>query len=207
MNIYIEQKKFDEAKALISKHINEFENTPYYYLITLLEGDVQTLLSNDSIAESNYKFVSESYPHIQLKLLADLRTELLKYNAFKKYLEASDSLKFRILFELNKEKNMIFSILPMINLAEKINIPTKVLLESFHSPLIPESIEDAYVLFRFSKYLLKKGDLVNARKLASLANRKSLDSIYYIAIKEQFEKCNWFIKNFENLQFQIYKKK
>ncbi|MEP0861619.1 MAG: tetratricopeptide repeat protein [Ignavibacterium sp.] len=207
VNIYIEQKKFDEAKALISKHINEFENTPYYYLITLLEGDVQTLLSNDSIAESNYKFVSESYPHIQLKLLADLRTELLKYNAFKKYLEASDSLKFRILFELNKEKNMIFSILPMINLAEKINIPTKVLLESFHSPLIPESIEDAYVLFRFSKYLLKKGDLVNARKLASLANRKSLDSIYYIAIKEQFEKCNWFIKNFENLQFQIYKKK
>lgn len=205
VNIYIEQKKFDEAKVLISKHINEFENTPYYYLMTLLEGDVQTLLSNDSIAESNYKFISESYPHIQLKFLADLRIELQKNEVLKKYLISSDSNKFQILLELNKEKNVISSILPIISLAEKINIPTNVLLESFHSPLIPESIEDAYVLFRFSKYLLKKGDLVNARKLASLANRKSLDSIYYIAIKEQFEKCNWFIKNFENLQFQIYK--
>ncbi|WP_297842352.1 tetratricopeptide repeat protein [Ignavibacterium sp.] len=205
VNIYIEQKKFDEAKVLISKHINEFEKTPYYYLMTLLEGDVQTLLSNDSIAESNYKFISESYPHIQLKLLADLRIELQKNEVLKKYLISSDSIKFQILLELNKEKNVISSILPIISLAEKINIPTNVLLESFHSPLIPESIEDAYVLFRFSKYLLKKGDLVNARKLASLANRKSLDSIYYIAIKEQFEKCNWFIKNFENLQFQLYK--
>ncbi|WP_041294108.1 tetratricopeptide repeat protein [Ignavibacterium album] len=199
VNIYIVHKKYDEAAALISNHINEFGNTPYYYFLKLSEGDIQTLLSNDSIAEANYKFIAESYPHIQLKLLADLRIELQKNNSLKKYLVASDSIKFHILLELNKGKNVISSIIPMINLAEKIHISTTILLELSHAPLIPENPEDGYVLFRFSKYLLKKGDLVNARKLASLANRKSFGSVYYIAIKEQFEKCNWFVKNFERI--------
>jgi hypothetical protein len=47
----------------------------------------------------------------------------------------------------------------------------------------------------FSKYLLLNDDLINARKLSSLALRKSSGSIYYISIQEQFEKCNWFIRN------------
>jgi hypothetical protein len=64
-------------------------------------------------------------------------------------------------------------------------------------PLTPSDDEEAYLVFQFSKYLLGKFDIINARKLAALALRKSFNSIYYISIKEHFDKCNWFVKNYQ----------
>lgn len=199
INVYIERKNYTQAKSLIDNYIKDFQGTPYYFLLKFLNGDVNLLIGNDSLALLDYKYIIDSNPHIQLKLLAELRIELQKNFLLKNYLEESDSAKFQTLVNLNKNSVILSSIPSLISLAEKNKIQPKVLLEVFHSPLIPESVEDAYVLFRFSKYLLKNYDFVNARKLASLANRKSIDSVYYIAIKEQFEKCNWFIKNYERV--------
>lgn len=197
ITIYTKQERYSAAKSLIDYYITDFERTPYFYFLKLFDGDIKYLISDTSLAIADYKFISENNPNIQLKLLADLRMELQQKIKLKNYLESSDSSKFRILINLNEKENIMSSILPMINLAERIRIQPKNLLEAFHSPLIPSNDEDAYCLFQLSKYLLKNGDLVNARKLASLANRKSFGSVYYIAIKEQFEKCNWFIKNFD----------
>ena len=199
INIYIEQKNYTQAKSLIDNYIKEFQETPYYYLLKFLNGDVNLLIGNDSLALFDYRYIINSNPHIQLKLIAELRIELQKKTMLKNYLENIDSVKFQILVKINRDRLLMSSILSMISLAEKNKIQPKVLLEVFHSPLIPASVEDAYVLYRFSKYLLKNNDFINARKLASLANRKSFDSVYYFAIKEQFEKCNWFIKNYERV--------
>lgn len=195
INLYFEQKKYFQIKSLLEKHLNNFNRTPYFFNLKLLEADTRVLTEDETNALQIYNFLIDKNPHIKLKLLSELRIELMKNNLLKTYLEANDSLKYKLLIDLNRKKILTSSILSMISLAERLKIPSNKLVESFHSPLIPQYYQEAYVQFMFSKYLLLNDDLINARKLASLALRKSSGSIYYISIQEQFEKCNWFIRN------------
>lgn len=206
ISIYLEQKNYSKAKSLLTHFIHHFNNTPYFYNLKLLEGDANVLTDNEDEALKIYEYLVVKNPHTYLKLLSELRIELIHRQILKSYLEANDSTKFQLLINNNNKKIIMSSILPMISLAERLKIPASTLLESFHSPLIPQSYLDAYVLLNFSKYLLNNGDLINARKLASLALRKSTDSIYYISIKEHFEKCNWFIKNYDQFGKEIKEK-
>ncbi len=199
INIYLQEKKYSIAEQLLNEKINNYYGTPYFYLLKLFNADLHILMSKDSLASAEYNFIVKSNPHIQLKLIAELRIDLQNNSLLKDYLEGSDSLKFQILVNMNKQKVTMSSIIPMVNLAEKIKLQSKIFLEIFHSPLIPEDEDDAYVLFYLSKYLLKNNDLVNARKLISLANRKSVASVFYNSFREQFEKCNWFIKNYNRV--------
>lgn len=203
LDIYIDQNKYSQADSIIIKYLNDFHSTPYFFFMKLRHGDIQVLLDKESSGLENYNFIVEKNPHIQLKLLAKLRTELHKVGKLKDYLKSSDSVKYHLLVNLNREKNVMPSTLPMINLFEALNIPSENLLTSFSYPLVPANEEDSYSLLMLSRYLLKKNDLVNARKLASLAKRKSNNSVYYIAIENQFEKCNWIIKNYDRIVNQI----
>ncbi|MEJ5261907.1 MAG: tetratricopeptide repeat protein [Ignavibacterium sp.] len=195
--VYFEEKKYTKAIELINKYINQLKETPYYYNLKLLAGDFLLLINDTSSAFNHYRELIKLNPHIRLKSLAELRFELHNKSYLKNYLESSDSTKLRILIELNKIKPVFSSILTLINLAEKLNVEPNILLDSFHSPLTPTNDNEAYVVYKLSQYLLNKSELTNARKLAALSIRKSFNSIYYISIKEHFEKCNWFVKNYD----------
>lgn len=195
--VYFEEKKYTKAIELINKYINQLKGTPYYYNLKLLAGDFLLLINDTSSAFNHYRELIKLNPHIRLKLLAEFRFELHNKSYLKNYLESSDSTKLKILIELNKIKPVFSSILSLINLAEKLNVEPKNLLDSFHSPLTPTNEDEAYVVYKLSQYLLNKSELTNARKLAALSIRKSFNSIYYISIKDHFEKCNWFVKNYD----------
>ena len=196
-HIYFESKQYKKALDLLNKYLNDFRGTPYFYNLKLAVGDFYSLVGDTNSAFINYNQLIEMNPHIILKALASLRLELYKIDYLKNYLESTDSVKFQILVKLNKQKPVLSSLIPMINLAERLNIHLDIILDSFYSPLNPTDDEEAYFVYQLSKYLLNKFDITNARKLASLSLRKSFNSIYYISIKEHFEKCNWFIKNYE----------
>lgn len=194
-HIYFKQKYYRKALDVINRYLNDFRDTPYFYNLKLSIGDFYSLVGDSNSALINYYDLIELIPHINLKTLASLRLELYKSGYLKTYLESADSVKFQILVKLNKLKPVLSSLIPMVNLADRLNIPPNILLDSFQFSLIPTNDEQAYLVYQLSKYLLNKFEIMNARKLASLSLRKSFNSIYYIAIKEHFEKCNWFIKN------------
>lgn len=195
--IYFEDKKYAKALEIINQYINQLKGTPYYYNLKLLAVDFLVLNNDSAIAFNHYRELIELNPHIRLKLLAELRIELYNNGYVKNYLESSDSTKLNILIELNKNKLVFSSVLSLINLGEKLQVEPKILLDSFHSPLTPNNDNEAYVVYKLSQYLITKSELTNARKLAALSLRKSFNSIYYISIKEHFEKCNWFVKNYD----------
>ncbi|WP_337872070.1 tetratricopeptide repeat protein [Ignavibacterium sp.] len=195
--IYFEEKNFNKALDLINKYISQFEKTPYYFNLKLLTGDF-LLLSSDTInAFKFYNDLIKSNPNLRLKLLSKLRIELNEFGELRNYLKSNDSTKFEILIRLNQNKTVFCSILSMINLAVKLEIEPYRLIDSFHSKLTPTNDDDAFIVYKLSEYLLNKSELNNARKLAALSIRKSFNPIYYISIKEHFEKCNWFVKHYD----------
>jgi tetratricopeptide (TPR) repeat protein len=196
-HIYYERKHYNKAMNLLNQYLNDFRGTPYFYNLKLSVGDFYSLVGDTKSALTNYNDLIESKPHINLKALAELRLELNKNGYLKNYLKSTDSAKFQILVKLNKQKPVLSSLISMISLAEQLNIHSDIILDSFYSPLNPTNDEEAYFVYQLSKYLLNKFDITNARKLASLSLRKSFNSIYYISIKEHFEKCNWFVKNYD----------
>lgn len=199
INIYSEDKNYQQALNLIKNYIQSFEGTSYYFNLKLIEADLLTLTNEIKKSLEIYKFIESENPHVLLKSLSRLRLHLIENEIIKEYLNGSDSLKFNILNFMNKEQNYFYSIPTLINLAERLNLSTQEIMNIFNKPLIPIDYEDSYVLLILSKYLVNHSDYVNARKIAALAMRQSKNSIYYIAIREQFNKCDWILKNKERL--------
>lgn len=197
--IYYEYKHYKKALDLLNKHLNDIRGTPYFYNLKLSVGDFNVLVGDSNSALISYNDLISLNPHINLKSLAEMRLELYKKGYLKNYLTSTDSAKFQILVNLNKQKPILSSLIAMINLAERLNIHPNIIIESFNSPVNPSNDEEAYLVYQLSKFFLNKFEIMNARKLASLSLRKSFNSIYYISIKEHFEKCNWFIKNYDSL--------
>lgn len=197
-NIYYERKHYQKALNLLNKYLNNFSGTPYFYNLKLSVGDFHLLVGDINSALISYNDLISLNPHINLKTLARLRLELYKNGYLKNYLISADSAKFQILVNLNKQKPVLSSLIAMVNLAERLNIHPDIIIDSFNSPVNPTNDEEAYLVYQLSRFFLNKFEIMNARKLASLSLRKSFNSIYYISIKKHFEKCNWFIKNYDS---------
>ncbi|MGQ9644146.1 MAG: tetratricopeptide repeat protein, partial [Ignavibacterium sp.] len=197
--IYYENKHYKKALDLLNKQLNDFRGTPYFYNLKLSIGDFHLLVGDTNSALISYNDLISVNPHINLKSLTELRLELYKNGYLKNYLTSTDSARFQILVNLNKQKPVLSSLIAMVNLAERLNIHPDIIIDSFNSPVNPTNEEEAYLVYQLSRFFLNKFDIMNARKLASLSLRKSFNSIYYISIKEHFEKCNWFIKNYDSL--------
>lgn len=197
--IYYEYKHYKKALDLLTKYLNDFRGTPFFYNLKLSVGDFNVLVGDSNSALISYNDLISLNPHINLKSLAELRLELYKNGYLKNYLTSTDSAKFQILVNLNKQKPVLSSLIAMVNIAERLNIHPDIIIDSFNSPVNPTNDEEAYLVYQLSRFFLNKFEIMNARKLASLSLRKSFNSIYYISIKEHFEKCNWFIKNYDSL--------
>lgn len=198
-HIYYKDKYYKKAVNLLTKYLNYFRGTSFFYNLKLSLGDFQALVGDTNGALISYNDLIALNPHIKLKYLAELRLEMYKNGYLKNYLESTDSIKFQILVKLNRKKPVLSSLISMINLSERLNISPDILLNLFASSLIPTNDEEAYFVFLLSKYLLNKLEITKARKLSSLSLRKSFNSIYYISLKEHFDKCNWFTKNYDSL--------
>lgn len=205
IRIHSFEKNYSEGIKLINKFLSQFKGTSYYFNLKLIEADLYSMKGELNKSTELYKFIIENNPNIRLKLISQLRIDLINEKLINDYLTGSDPVKFEILKKLNEEKCNFNTILPLINLNENIGLTPDNFLNILRKSLSPGNNEQAYVVFKLSQYLLSKSDFTNARKLAALAMRQSVGSIYYIAIKEHFSKCNWINKNIdEKLNKTVY---
>jgi hypothetical protein len=120
---------------------------------------------------------------------------LLQVNKLQVYLNGNDSLKLKILIELNDNQYHYSSLPIIIDLLSSQKTDYKTSLSIFNKTLIVDNLESSYAAFKLSKYMLENNDYVNARKYAALSLRIKDQNIFYTAMQEQFKKANWFLKN------------
>ncbi|MBK7629621.1 MAG: hypothetical protein IPJ23_02675 [Ignavibacteriales bacterium] len=193
--IFLKQNKIDKAINILEENIKKFNNTPYYANISLRLGDLYSINLNDSSSCYCYKKIIIDNPNHQLNYLCKTRLSLLQVNELKNYLEGSDSLKLKILFDLNNKSYNYNSIPIVIGLLNDQKIKYKEAIKTFNKTFVVDNIESSYAAFKLSEYMLYNKDYINARKYAALSLRVKDKNIFYTAMQQQFKKTDWFYKN------------
>jgi hypothetical protein len=193
--IYLKQNRIDKSIKLLEKYSAKFLKTPYNSNLYLRLGDLHALSSNDSSASSCYQKIIIDNPNHQLNYLCKTRLNLLPIHKLKEYLDGNDSLKLKILIDLNENKYEYNSIPIIVDLLNNQKVNYSKAIKIFNKTFIVDNIESSFAAFKLSEYMLEKNDYINSRKYAALSLRVKDKNIFYKAINQQFKKADWFIKN------------
>ncbi len=193
--IYLKQNKTQSAIQIIENNIDKFKRTPYYSHLIFRLGDLYA--SNQQDDSSTYWFnkVVIENPNHQLNYLSSSRLSLLEVNKLKKYLNGKDSLRLKILIELNRNQYHYNSVPIIVDLLKHQSANYKSSLSIFNKTFIVDNLESSYAAFKISQYMLSNGDYINGRKYAALSLRFKDNNPFYISMKENFEKANWLYVN------------
>ena len=193
--IYLKQDKTQNAVQIIKNNFSKFTGTPYYYNLIFRLGNLYA--SNQQNDSSKYWFnrlVIEN-PNHQLNYLSSTRLSLLEVNKLREYLDGKDSLRLKILIELNGNQYHYNSVPIIVDLLKYQGINYKSSLSIFSKTFIVDNLESSYAAFKISQYMLSNGDYVNGRKYAALSLRFKDKNPFYTSMKENFEKANWLFAN------------
>lgn len=193
--IYLLNAKPDKAIKILNMSLKKFSNSPYYYNLLLKLGDLYVVKGDSDMAKSIYDFLIRENPDYYLSAISNLRLELIRKQKISEFIQAKDSLRFKILIDLNMENYNYYSFPVLIKLAEELKTDFNSFLKTFDKTLIVNSTESSYAVYILSKYILKKGDYNFGRKMASLSLRYKDGNPFYSAIQKNFEKANWLFYN------------
>jgi len=204
--IYLLRKQNQLAVDLVNEHLNKFINTPYYFNLLFRLGDLYAQSGKIDSAAAVYKKLADYNPNYNLTMIAKVRLALIENNQIKNYAGSNDSVKYKILLNLNKNAYNYNSIPVLIDLSKQIGIEYKTFLKNFDKVFIIDSIESSYALFKLSRYMLENGDFVGARKMAALSIRFKNGNPFLTAFKYNFDKATWFSLNAEKVSstFQYF---
>lgn len=195
---YYRKKETSKAVKLLSDNLKKFSDSPYEYLLMLRLGDLNALNDMYPIAELSYQNIIESNPSFNLAFLSKLRLKLLDKDLLKNFLEADDSLKYNILIKLNKDSLDYNTIPSILNLSRSIKTNYKQVIKNFNKTFIIDNLESSYAVYKLSDFMLANGDYANARKYSALALRYKEQNPFYFAMKQNYNKANWFFNNANN---------
>lgn len=190
--VYLQENKNIEAITLIKKSVNKFANTPYYSNLIFRLGDLYALdYQNDSSAYWYNKIVFAN-PNFHFNYLIGVRLSLLEENNLKIYLTENDSIKLEILTDLNDSNYNYNSIPVIIDLLQSQKVNYDISLSIFNKTFIVDNLESSYAAFKLSQYMLANLDFANGRKYAALSLRFAKGNPFFVVMKKNFEKANFF---------------
>jgi len=202
----IKEKKEKEALELVIKNISYYKNGAYIYGLNLLLADLFILNDKLKQADSLYKQISYEKPDINFKFISELRLKLSESSDLKRYLLGSDSIKYSILSELNKNGIVYCSIPALLNAAENIGIKKDEVVRYFDSSWSKIDSLSYYSAYLISVYLLEYLDFEGSRKFAALAYKYNPNGAAFL-LRSHYLKSEWiYINHEEILKKIIYRK-
>ncbi|NWF49476.1 MAG: tetratricopeptide repeat protein [Ignavibacteriaceae bacterium] len=196
IEIYKKQKKYSDGITLAESYITSFEETPYYWNLSLILADLKYLSGKVDKADSIYNHISESKPNRDLTFAANIRISAISKNhSLQSYLLGSDFDRFQFLKNLNSGGYIYFTFPMMISFSEFLKENYDNFLKNFNMQIKVSNYESCYAVYSLSKYMLKNFDFIRARKFAALALRYDEDNDLKLLLKDNFALSDWLLKN------------
>jgi hypothetical protein len=196
INSLIKLNRFPEADSILSKEINRFKGTGYYYNLELKQADLYALNNNYRKADSLYSVILEQFPNKTLLFIASTRKALLiKNNQAAQYILGNDFDKYMILKELNEKQYFYPSIPTIIELSASAEENCKIFVKQFNHSLIVNDFNSSYAVYRLSGYFFEKLDFEKAARMAALASRYNEDTNMNFILFENVRKMAWMKEN------------
>ena len=193
--IYLMHNKMQSAIQIINNNINKFTRTPYYYNLIFRLGDLYARNQQNDSSTYWFKRLVIENPNHHLNYLSSTRLSLLEVNKLSEYLGGKDSLRLKILIDLNGKKYHYNSVPVIVDLLKYQRTNYKSSLSIFNKTFIVDNLESSYAAFKISQYMLANGDYINGRKYAALSLRFKDKNPFYTSMKENFVKANWLFAN------------
>lgn len=193
--VYSKSKMLNEAISIIESYLNKFENTSYYYHLQFRLADLFALHDEAAKAVLDYENIYDNNPNRTLFYLTAIRKKLLSEGKLDEYLNGSDFDKLSVLRKLNTRDYFYPSWAVIIDLSEKLDESINLFLEQFDKTILVTDYESSFAVYKLSQYLLKKGELTKARKMAALTLRFKGDENFRRILDENFKMVNWINNN------------
>lgn len=193
--VYLKEYKIADGIKLVKNRINKFANTPYYYNLIFRLGDLYAIDKQNELSASFYNKIVVANPNYHFNYLVGTRLDLLQRSKLYDYLEETDSVKLKLLIELNDSSYSYNSIPIIIDILKSQRFNYSKSLSIFNKTFIVDDIESSYAAFKLSQYMLSNFDFANGRKYAALSLRYKNGNTFYAVMKENFEKANSFFNN------------
>jgi len=193
--VYLKENKIADGIKLVKNSINKFANTPYYHNLIFRLGDLYAMDKQNELSASIYNKIVVANPNYRFNYLVRTRLDLFQRSKLFEYLDETDSVKLKLLIELNDSSYRYNSIPILIDILKLRKFNYSKSLSIFNKTFIVDDIESSYAAFKLSQYMLSNFDFANGRKYAALSLRHKNENPFYAVMKKNFEKANSFFLN------------
>jgi len=197
--VYLKKNKTGDGIKLLKNSISKFANTPYFYNLIFRLGNLYAIDKQNELSSSWYNKIVAVNPNYHFDYLIKTRLSLLKENKLQTYLIENDSVKLKMLVELNDSSYNYNSIPIILDLLESQKVNYDKSISIFNKTFIVDNLESSYSAFKLSKYMLANLDFENGRKYAALSLRYKNENPFYTAMKANYNMANYFYINIKNI--------
>ncbi|MFA3781830.1 tol-pal system YbgF family protein [Melioribacteraceae bacterium 4301-Me] len=197
--------EYNQAKEMITKQINKFTKSQYFFNLQLLLADAYILTNNiDSAKTILNRVILENPSHLYTSL-ALLKEKILQKGIvfYKNFLNAEKVEKFYTALEEynnSKEKQLIPILLNYAETSDSIAMKIK---KVFFDNFRVVNVETSYYAFLLSKYFLNCMDFSAAKYFAEISLEFKKNNYYKDVLEENSKMISWIAKNFNTVESSI----
>ncbi len=197
--------KIAEAEKILKNEISKFKDTPYFYNLELLLGDLNFLMNKKESALVLYDSLLTQKVHIEYDNQVMIRISLIENeNLLAEYLTSERENRIKILMGLNEREINYYSIPTLLSMCNKEEI--EVILNKFTYLKDADDIYECFAMYEISKKYLSIGKYELSKKYLINALKYKEDNFLEYALTEQLKLTNWVINFAEEVSSEfIYK--
>ncbi len=197
---YIAQKKFTEARKILSKEIKYFKETPYIYSLKLFYGDVSALSDDYEGALGLYNEIRSVNLNPEYYFSASLKIDLIEQNRIKEFLTGDSTIRKKILYDALQHGSYeaLYQLCDLMDAEDDY-------LRVFDNYLNIDknNVNNLHLLIKLSQCALKRGYHQIAKKIAVKAAEDIRDIYLEDITAENLRMVNWFVNFSEVTEYKI----
>ena len=196
VNSMIKLDKADEALSLLEQELPRYENTSYYFNLSLIYGDLLVRQEKYKEAEKIYSKLLSEKPSVGYVSAAHVRIILLESSqvTISKYLDGSNFDKYEILSDIFKSNKDASFASTMLQLSDALDINYDNFMVYASSFSDDESETYSETLYNFSKLSIENMDYKRGESFANKALQNATQQCRAV-YEENVDKVLWLMNN------------
>ena len=206
VNSLTELEKTEESENILKNELTKFKNSRYYFNLEINLADLLIRNNKPDEAEILYDSLMIQNPYIGYTNNVRIKRRFLKQgiDTLKKFILSETNTQFKMLFELNKNSFVDYSIPTLLSLCKDTS-RIRVVCNLFRNAKVND-YKSSYAFLSLSRAAVYLYDFKKARSFAVEALKYNADKDYNFLLKENLRKISW-LNNFsgELKPFFVYR--
>ncbi|MFC2139774.1 hypothetical protein ACFLR4_03850, partial [Bacteroidota bacterium] len=201
INCMIKTGENSQALELLTKEIEKYANTSYYYNLKLISAGLMVRNERYPEAKLIYEQIIQQKPSIRHLISSANRLYMLNYSEeiLTDYLNGSDFDKYEIMADIFEKTSNLEIIPTLVTLSKRLNQKYEHFIQKFGGLNFSADEISSYAAFILAGYAVENMDYDNARRFMNLADDFILPQKENIYTNYE-HKINWLLENYKKVK-------